>query len=205
MDAFEKLIATLLDHDGFWVKQSYKVGLTKEEKIKIGRPSAPRWELDIIAYKPAKNELWVVECKSYLDSYGVQVRNFLEPGDKDYYKLFNEPVLRETVFYRLCEELRELGLVQKNPTVTLCLAAGHIKENANRSDLEKYFKRNNWILLDENWIIKSLEKASTAGYEDDAAFVVSKILERNRNMNKTKKSTNQVTKQITQLPVLKVL
>jgi Holliday junction resolvase len=37
----------------------------------IGRPSSPRWDIDIIAYKGAINEVLVVECKSYLDSRSV--------------------------------------------------------------------------------------------------------------------------------------
>jgi len=37
----------------------------------IGRPSSPRWELDIVAYSGRDNLLLVVECKSRLDSQGV--------------------------------------------------------------------------------------------------------------------------------------
>ena len=44
--------------------------LTKEEKREIGKPSMPRHEIDILAYKPAQSELMWVECKSYLDSTG---------------------------------------------------------------------------------------------------------------------------------------
>src|SRR5215218_2466380 len=37
----------------------------------IGRPSSPRWELDIVAYSGRDNLLLVLECKSRLDSQGV--------------------------------------------------------------------------------------------------------------------------------------
>jgi hypothetical protein len=47
--AFEQVIAELLWRNGYWVQTSFKVELTKLEKIKIGRPSSPRWEIDIVA------------------------------------------------------------------------------------------------------------------------------------------------------------
>ena len=56
MDSFETLVGSLLEKDGFWVRTSVKVELTAEEKRKIGRPSSPRWELDLVAYKAKSNE-----------------------------------------------------------------------------------------------------------------------------------------------------
>lgn len=70
MDAFEQLVSEILWMEGYWVRASLKVELTKEEKKAIGRPSSPRWELDIVAYSGRDNLLRVVECKSYLDSRG---------------------------------------------------------------------------------------------------------------------------------------
>src|SRR3990167_7524540 len=81
MDSFETLVGSLLEKDGFWVRTSVKVELTPEEKRKIGRPSSPRWELDLVAYKAKSNELLVVECKSFLDSPGVRARG-LDGTDK---------------------------------------------------------------------------------------------------------------------------
>ncbi len=66
MDAFESIIATILECDGWWVHRSFKVELTKAEKRKAGRPSMPRHELDILAYKAKKNELRVIECTKSL-------------------------------------------------------------------------------------------------------------------------------------------
>jgi len=71
VDAFERVVVSLLEREGFWVRSSFKVELTKEEKVRIGRPSSPRWELDLIGYRARDNELRIVECKSYLDSRGV--------------------------------------------------------------------------------------------------------------------------------------
>lgn len=42
MDSFEDVVATLLEREGYWVRKSVKVALTREEKQEIGRPSSPR-------------------------------------------------------------------------------------------------------------------------------------------------------------------
>jgi hypothetical protein len=76
MDAFEQLVSEILWMEGYWVRTSVKVELTKDEKRKIGRPSSPRWELDIVAYSGRDNLLKIIECKSYLDSRGVALRAF---------------------------------------------------------------------------------------------------------------------------------
>ena len=79
MDAFEQLVSEILWMEGYWVRTSVKVELTKEEKRLIGRHSSPRWELDIcmMAYKGGENLLRVVECKSYIDSTGVRISRHL--------------------------------------------------------------------------------------------------------------------------------
>jgi len=40
MDAFESLVSSILDRDGFWTRTEYKVELTKDEKREIGRRPA---------------------------------------------------------------------------------------------------------------------------------------------------------------------
>ena len=59
MDSFEQVVSEILWMDGYWVRTSVKVDLTKEEKVQIGRPSSPRWELDIVAYSGRNNSLRV--------------------------------------------------------------------------------------------------------------------------------------------------
>lgn len=48
MDAFESVVATILEREGFWVRTSFKVRLTKDDKHAINRPSSPRWEIDVL-------------------------------------------------------------------------------------------------------------------------------------------------------------
>lgn len=104
MDAFEQVVSEILWMDGYWVRTSVKVDLTKEEKVSIGRPSSPRWELDIVAYSGRDNMLRVVECKSYLDSRGVALKAFdgTDAKSAERYKLFSNDNLRTVVFGRRC-------------------------------------------------------------------------------------------------------
>ena len=37
MQAYELLVASLLEREGFWVRQSFRVELTPEDKKRIGR------------------------------------------------------------------------------------------------------------------------------------------------------------------------
>ena len=71
MDAFEDVVAGLLEREGYWIRRSFKVELTKAEKRRVDKASAPRWKIDLIAYKPSTSTILAVECKSFLNSMGV--------------------------------------------------------------------------------------------------------------------------------------
>lgn len=176
MDAFEQVVAEILWMEGYWVRTSVKIELTKDEKRTIGRPSSPRWELDIVAYNGRDNLLRVVECKSYLDSLGVQAQGF-DPESKNAarYKLFNDDVLRETVFARLAMQFTAAGLCRTSPDVKLCLACGKINEKG-RQAIRMLFNRNRWELWDETWLRQRLELMAEGGYENQTSAVVAKLL-----------------------------
>jgi hypothetical protein len=176
MDAFEQLVAEILWMDGYWVRTSVKVDLTKEEKRKIGRPSSPRWELDIVAYNGRDNLLRVVECKSYLDSLGVQAKGFdAESDNASRYKLFNDASLRKVVFQRLKLQFCEAGFCPPNPSIKLCLACGKIDERS-RAAIGRTFNEKGWDLWDENWLRERLRRMAARGYENQVSAVVSKLL-----------------------------
>ncbi len=176
MDAFESVIAAILQRQGFWTLTSFKVELTKAEKRKIGRPSSPRWELDVVAYRGRDNELRVVECKSFLDSLGVQCAAFdgSNAVSAKRYKLFCDATLRRVVLRRLEQQLIAAGFCPRNPTVKLCLAAGKIK--GDEAWLQKHFERQGWILMGPAAIRDELRALRDTGYENSVAAVVTKLL-----------------------------
>ena len=119
MDAFEQLVSEILWMEGYWVRTSVKVELTKDEKRQIGRPSSPRWELDIVAYNGRDNLLKIIECKSYLDSRGVALRAFDGSDDKsaERFKLFADERLRTVVFERLRLQFAASGACRPNADI----------------------------------------------------------------------------------------
>jgi hypothetical protein len=141
MDAFELVVKSLLERDGFWVRSNFKVNLTKMDKEAIGHQTCPRWNIDILAYKAEANELRCVECKSRLDHrYGLRYGSFTREGGADRFTLFTDSTLRSVVMNRVVAQLTESGSCRTAPVVTLCLAAGKIRSEADRQALRQYFR-----------------------------------------------------------------
>jgi hypothetical protein len=182
MDAFEQVVSEILWMKGFWVRTSVKVNLETEDKEAIGRPTSPRWELDIVAYSGRDNLLYVVECKSYLNSRGVTFAGLsgADAATAGRYKLFSDAndKLREVVFNRLRAQLTESGSCPPIPTcnVRLCLACGRIAGKEDRNKLRAHFEARNWELWDEDWLREHLEKIANSKYENQVSHVVAKLL-----------------------------
>ncbi|WP_224962361.1 restriction endonuclease [Geomonas subterranea] len=184
MDAFELLVASILEREGFWVRSSFKVELTKEEKQEINRPTSPRWEIDLVAYKAGTNELRIIECKSYLDSRGVAINAFdgSNEGFANRFKIFNDEKLRSVVVNRLVTQLVERKAILSNPKIIVCLAAGKIASVSDKDKLKAHFESNDWELLDDEWLCKQLMSIADGGYQNDVADVVAKLLLRTKYM-----------------------
>ena len=175
MDAFENVVAAALFRQGYWVVNGLKVELTKEEKRRVGRPSMPRAEPDVVAYSPPRRELLVVECKSFLDSGGVLFRDegFGKPNR---YKLFTDDAYREVVFDRLKTQLVAAGHVLGDTDVRLALAAGNVDGRTDLAAMRSHFDARGWTLFDPETIRGWLVELSQTGYANDTATVVAKLL-----------------------------
>ena len=180
MDAFEQLAADIFWNEGYWVRTSVKVDLTREEKIRIGKHSTPRWEIDLVTYRATTNELLALECKSYLDSGGVHAAHFT-PNHKlaGRYKLFHNDVLRDTVLARLRLQFVERALCPANVTVRLGMVYGHATPS-NAAQLKLKFEEADWALYDADWLFGHLEQMAGASYENSTAAVVVKLLLRSQ-------------------------
>jgi hypothetical protein len=153
MDALKELVSEIFWLEGYSVRTSVEVELTKEENRLIGGHSLPCWELDIVAYHGRENLLRVVECKSYFDSAGVKASSFdgTSLNDAERFKLFNEPELRRIVFNRLCLDLATPGAGREMPQVRLALACDKVR-NEDRAAIRAHFDRQGWELWDESWL-----------------------------------------------------
>lgn len=175
MDAFESLVAMLLESEGYWTKTSFKIDLTKQDKVAMGIPTCPRWEVDVLTYSGQRNEVVAVECKSFLDSTGVIFRHGeFEPPER--YKLFTMSEVRRRVLARLRSQLASTGATAKNPLITLALATGKIARKSDRAGLKRHFEQSGWKLYDDAWIRERLSSIANASYEDDLAHVCAKLL-----------------------------
>ena len=127
-DHFENIARTLLEAEGYWVAQSFKVNVTKEEKRQIGKHSIPRPEIDLLALHFARNEVLAVETKSYLDSPGakaseIQATHAIPEGR---YKLFTCENYRRIVLSRLKADLLKLGMANDETKIRLGLIIGNV-------------------------------------------------------------------------------
>src|SRR5688500_9479069 len=112
MDAFERVVATLLEQSGYWVRSSFKIDLTKEETRRIGKPFWPRTEIDMLAYRAVDNRVRAVACKSYFDSGGVGIAAF-DGSNATFAKrfmVFNDDNWRGVVERRLLDQLIKSGM-----------------------------------------------------------------------------------------------
>lgn len=176
MQAFEALVAEVLEADGYWVRRGMKVKLTKADKRRIGRPSSPRWEIDLVAFRPKGNVVYAIECKSYLDSSGVDLADLLGGRYAKRYKLFTERKTRTVVLARLAKQLVEKKLCTRPPRPRLALAAGNIR-GGDPALMRAHFKKSgDWLLFDREWMLGALNRMSREGYEDSVASMVAKIL-----------------------------
>src|SRR5439155_513833 len=105
------------------------------------RHSSPRWELDVVGYSGRRNELVVMECKSFLDSPGVRCDAFVgtNPEGEKRYKLFCENNLREIVLNRLRAQLFEAQHIPEDVSVRVGLAAGKIY-GSDETRLKQHFE-----------------------------------------------------------------
>lgn len=179
MDYFENIVKRLIEEDGYWVRQSFKVNLTKAEKRSIGRHTMPRPEIDLLGFRPRSNELLVIEAKSFIDSLGVRLEDLKQTHDipQGRFKLFTCENYRHIVIQRLILDLRELGLIAEEPNTSFGLAAGKIYRD--QDEIKKFFHERGWVLYTPSNIAKRIQKLAGIPYDNDPYVIAAKLLLRN--------------------------
>jgi hypothetical protein len=179
MDYFEGILKTLLEHKGNWVRQSFKVNLTKQEKRDIGKHSIPRPEIDLLAFNVTQNTILALEAKSFLDSSGVKYadlcQNYEIPEGK--YKLFTCQNYREIVLAKLKEDLISMNMANRETSITLGLAAGKVYQSKSL-DIETLFHNQGWFFWSPEKIKNEISDLASKGYENEPAIITAKILMR---------------------------
>ena len=177
MNAFEDIVRRYLEAQGYWVRQSVKVDITKAQKVEIGTPSMPRPEIDLVAFNAKKNELVLIEAKSYLDSYGVYYEAIAYPKDEaaPRYKLFTNETFIRIVTEALIDQYMKCDLIKNKVKVNYGLAAGNIHKSDEKR-LADLFHRNKWILITPQQLREFVEQCATKGWEDDVVTITAKLL-----------------------------
>ena len=178
MNAFEDIVKQCLEEEGYWVRQSVKVNISKEEKREIGTFSMPRPEIDIVALNVKKNELLLVEVKSLLDSYGVYFEAVSDEKDKlaERYRLFTNSKFREVVTKSLREEYLKQGLINESTKINYALAAGNIHSSYDEAKINNYFSERGWKLFSPKRIKEKIKELSQKGWEDNLVTITAKLI-----------------------------
>jgi hypothetical protein len=175
MNAFENIILKILEEEDYWVRHSVKVDISKKDKKKIGKPSMPRPEIDIVALHFKKNELLLLEVKSFLDSGTVLFSEICGKGKKPQrYRLLNDEKYRKIVSEKLQQEYLRMGLINKATKINFGLAAGNINSQ-NKIKIENYFKQKGWKLFSPDYIKDKIKKLSEKSWEDDTITMTAKL------------------------------
>lgn len=84
------------------------------------------------------------------------------------------------VFNRLCLQLTEIGACRKSATVKLSLAAGKVRNEADRNAIRAHFDAQGWKFWDDHWLRERLERMAKRVYENQVSAVVAKLLLRGK-------------------------
>jgi len=177
MNAFETIVKLFLEEKGYWVRQSVKVAISKEDKVAIGTFSMPTPEIDLVALNVKENELLLIEAKSLLGSYGVHYEAVSgeDPKDAARYKLFTNSRFRQVVTRQLKRQYQDRGLIRDDTKINYALAAGHI-HSGNEAKIADYFSKKGWVLFTPAQIKETVKRLSKKGWEDDLITMTAQLI-----------------------------
>ena len=178
MNAFENIVKQYLEEKGYWVRQSVKVDISKENKRALDLPTMPRPEIDLVALNAKGNELLLIEAKSLLDSYGVYFEAVSDEKDElaKRYKLFTNSKFRDIVTKTLREEYLKQGLINEKTSINYALAAGNIHSSADEANIRDYFSAKGWKLFSPKEIKEKIVELSEKGWEDNLVTMTAKLI-----------------------------
>jgi len=179
VNAFEDIVKLYLEEEGYWVRQSVKVKISKQDKRDLLTYSMPTPEIDLVAFNVKENELLLIEVKSFLDSQGVYFDVVCDEKGKyensKYYKLFTNKRFRNVITKRLSEEYLKQGLINEKTKVNFALAAGKI-HSGDESKIYDYFSKRGWKLFSPKNIKEKVRELSEKSWEDNLVTITAKLI-----------------------------
>lgn len=179
MDQFERLVCVLLEHGGYWVRQSQRVPLDASAKRELQTPNMPNPELDVVAFQPRDNELLVLEVKSYFDSRsGVTLKdiNGTNSGMAEQYRLLHNSQFRDKVEAALIKDLEHHRLLPGTPPkVKYGFVLGRVSEKQSDA-ISQYLENRDWQYWGPTEIKKKLTSLASTPYRNDPVVMTVKAL-----------------------------
>lgn len=180
MNAFETIIAQYLEAEGYWVRQSVKVEISKDDKKALDLSTMPRPEIDLVAFNARKNELLLIEVKSFLDSQGVYWEVVCDEKDEyvnaKRYRLFTNKKFRTVVTKRLAEQFLKQGLINEKTKLNYALAVGKFHSPKDEENTRRHFSKKGWKLFTPKEIKEKIRELSEKGWEDNLVTITAKLI-----------------------------
>lgn len=153
-EAFEEVVAVLLEASGYWVKRNVKIHLSSSQQTQLGLKSGA-CELDVVAVRLTEpQEVLVVECKGFARSGGVNWNTFAPPNPpitrRHRYKLFWSKPMRDAV-----TDLLKSNQITPNLPHVYCLASAATK-SSDHQKIESHLQTDGMRLLDRAWLTNRL-------------------------------------------------
>lgn len=176
MDAFEHIVGLYLQEKNYWTRHSVKVDLTKEDKEKIGLPTIPRPEIDIVAYNPVSDVLVLIEAKSYINSTGVTIGGLsgTDIKTKDRYRILNNKTYQKVVTERLVESFIQNKIIKKTTKIKYALAAGNV-QGKSQTAVADFLKEKGYLYFDPDDIKQTIKNLAEKGWDDNIITVTAKL------------------------------
>jgi len=172
MDAFESIVGRIMEKRGYWIRQSVKVKISKEEKKKYGKHSMPTPEIDLIAVKG--NECILFEVKSFLDSKGARLNGVRSsPG----YKIINDKDYQSLVVNKIRTDFE----LPSTTNIKYGLAAGKVYKRELQGMVD-HCKENGIYLLLPSEIADALVSLGEEVYINDEVTMTIKMLRNEKRL-----------------------
>lgn len=180
MDAFENIAKLYFEEKNFWVRQSVKMEVSKEDKRSIGNTSMPRPEIDLIVFDAVKNKLWLIEAKSYLDSNGVNYSGILNDNKKikNRYRLLNDKGFQKIVVRGLKKQMIQDGLINKDTIIGFGLIAAKVRKS-DEEKIKEFARKQKWLFVSPKEIKEVLQGLAEKKWDNNEVVIASKIILRN--------------------------
>jgi len=84
----------------------------------------------LVTYNPTKDEITLIEAKSYLNSTGVTIGGLsgTDKKTKDRYRMLNNATYRKIVTARLKADFIKRNIINKTTRIKYALAAGQVQK-----------------------------------------------------------------------------